>query len=144
MREHQSMVGELFSVGKKGGFKLMFRTMNYTNWIFPNIMAERGFPENGSDGVQQFFYRSDGFQLWNILQRYASSVVYRAYSSDTAVLQDNPLQQFACSLANKHLGNIQGFPSSIPTRESLVEIITSIIFSASVQHQVTPLVPSFH
>ena len=91
LQEKQSLAGKLFSVGQKGALKLLSKKMNYNNWIFPNIMTERGFPENESDGLQNFFYRSDGFRLWNILHRYVSSTVYKAYSSDIAVLQDNHL-----------------------------------------------------
>ena len=98
-------------------------------------MAERGFPEDESDGVRNFFYRSDGFRLWNIFTRYVSSIVYRSYPSETSVLYDKQVQQFASSLANPNLGNIPGFPSVILTRSDLVEILTTIIFTSSFQHQ---------
>ena len=126
----------MFSVGRTGALKLLSDNMNFKKLVFPKIMAERGFPEDESDGVRNFFYRSDGFRLWNIFTRYVSSIVYRSYPSDTSVLYDKQVQQFASSLANPNLGNIPGFPSVILTRSDLVEILTTIIFTSSFQHQV--------
>eukprot|EP00090_Calanus_glacialis_P043131 TRINITY_DN7631_c0_g1_i7.p1 TRINITY_DN7631_c0_g1~~TRINITY_DN7631_c0_g1_i7.p1 ORF type:complete len:921 (-),score=153.36 TRINITY_DN7631_c0_g1_i7:68-2830(-) len=135
IREYESNIEKMFSVGRAGALKLLSENINYKNLVFPKIMSERGFPEDESDGVRNFFYRSDGYQLWNMMSRYVSSIVYRSYTSDTAVLLDNQLQKFASSLASTDLGNIPGFPSFFPTREALVEVLTSIIFTSSVQHQ---------
>jgi len=136
IREYDSNIDHMFSVGRAGAVKLLSNNMNFKNLNFPKIMTEKGFPEDESDGVRNFFYRSDGYKLWNIFSRYVSSIVYRAYLSDTAVISDNQIQRFASSLANTELGNIPGFPSFIPSRADLVEVITSVIFASSVTHQV--------
>ena len=126
----------MFSVGRAGALKLLSDNMNFDKLAFPKMITETGFPEDESDGVRNFFYRSDGYQLWNIISRYVSSIVYSFYPSDKAVLYDTQLQKFASSLANPSLGNIHGFPSVILTRSSLVEVLTSIIFTSSVHHHV--------
>ena len=126
----------MFSVGKAGALKIISNNVKFTNLYFPKIITEKGFPEDESDGVKNYFYRSDGYTLWGIFSRYVSSMVYRAYLSDRAVIRDNKLQQFASSCANKKQGNIQGFPSLILTRKELVEVLTSVIFASSVTHQV--------
>ena len=116
--------------------QILTQNMNFKTLDFPKTMTKRGFPEDESDGVKNFFYRSDGYQLWNIFSRYVSSMVYQAYRSDAAVISDSQLQQFASSVANKYQGNVPGFPSKIPTRADLVKLITSVIFASSVTHQV--------
>ena len=136
IREHDSYVDDMFSVGKEGAVKLISQNMNFTNLVFPMTMTERGFPEDESDGVRNFFYRSDGYKLWNILGHYMQSLVYRFYISDSAVKNDIKLQQFASSLANQDQGNIPGFPGYIHTRHSLTSILTTIAFTSSVVHHV--------
>ena len=116
--------------------QILTQNMNFKTLDFPKTMTEKGFPEDESDGVKNFFYRSDGYQLWNIFSRYVSSIVNSAYVSDQAVIQDNQLQQFASSVANKNQGNVPGFPSVISTRSDLIEVLTSVIFASSVMHQV--------
>ena len=127
----------MFSVGKSGAMKLLAENMNFTSLLFPKTMEERGFPEDESDGVRSFFYRIDGYKLWNIFSHYLQSIVYRFYVSDSAVARDNMLQQFAASLADPDLGNIPGFPTNIHTRDSLAEILTTIVFTSSVVHHVS-------
>ena len=136
LRENNPKIDQVVSVGKAGALMLVSNNINFKNLNFPQIMAEKGFPEDESDGVRNFFYRSDGYKLWNIFSRYVTNIVYRFYLSDTKVKGDNQIQRFASSLANRELGNITGFPSSIPTRADLVEVITSIIFAASATHHV--------
>ena len=127
----------MFSVGRAGALKLLSDNINFQSLVFPQIMVERGFPEDESDGIRNFFYRSDGYKLWNIFSRYIHSIVHRVYTSDVYVLYDNKIQQFAASLSNPELGNIPGFPNVIRTRAELVEILTTIVFTSSVQHQVS-------
>ena len=117
----------MFSVGKAGALKIISNNVKFTNLNFPKIMTEKGFPEDESDGVKNYFYRSDGYKLWNIFSRYVSSMVYKAYIYDAADISDNQLQQFASSVANKYQGNVPGFPGKMLTRADLVKVITSVI-----------------
>ena len=134
--DHASAADQFFSVGVVGAKKLVSQDRNFKRLNFPKIMTERGFPEDESDGVKNFFYRSDGYKLWNIFSRYVSGMVNTAFLSDEAVIQDDQLQQFASSVANKNQGNVPGFPSVISTRSDLIEVLTSVIFASSVMHQV--------
>ena len=136
IREYESQIDDMFSVGRVGAIKLLSLNMNFNNLIFPKVMARRGFPEDESDGLRNFFYRSDGYKLWHIMCNYVKNIVYRLYVSDSAVILDSNLQQFASSLANKDLGNIPGFPSFILSRTTLAEVLTAILFTSSVLHHV--------
>ena len=135
--EYDSQIDDMFSVGRSGAMKLLSEKMNFRNLLFPKVMTERGFPEDESDGVRNFFYRTDGYKLWHIMSRYVQSIVYRNYLSDSAVIFDTQLQQFAGSLADKDLGNIPGFPYFILSRVTLAETLTTILFTSSVVHHVS-------
>ena len=135
--QYDSQIDDMFSVGRSGAMKLLSEKMNFRNLVFPKVMTERGFPEDESDGVRNFFYRTDGYKLWHIMSHYVKSIVYRSYLSDSAVILDTQLQQFASSLASKDLGNIPGFPYFILSRATLAETLTTILFSASVVHHVS-------
>ena len=138
-KEEDSLVDNLFSVGKSGAIETIKQYTNFSNLYFPTTMEERGFPKDESDGVKDFFFRSDGFKLWHILKRYVHGIVYKIYSSDSSVTQDRKLQEFTRSLASPDQGNIPGFPASLHTRRSLVTTLTAIVFTPSVFHQVSKL-----
>ena len=137
LAEKDGIFDDLFSVGRSGAMEILINNNNFSNLDFPKSMEERGFPEDGSDGVKDFFFRSDGYKLWNILKGYVQGIVDKIYPSDSSVSQDKKLQEFSRSLADKDKGNIAGFPAAIHTRESLVTTLTIILFTPSVLHQVT-------
>ena len=135
-----SLADKLFSVGDSGAQKLIKQYTHFSNLHFPTTMEERGFPEDESDGVKNFFFRTDGYKLWNIFERYVKGIIDRIYHSDLSVRGDTQLQAFASSLADLKRGKIYGFPSSIQTKEALVKTMTTIVFTASVLHHVSYIV----
>ena len=135
--KEKDVVDQVFSVGVSGALKLIEDNTNFSNLNFPKTMEERGFPEDESDGVKDFFFRNDGYKLWNILKLYVQRIVYKIYPADSSVSKDIKLQEFSRSIADKSRGNIAGFPAAIHTRGSLVTTLTMILFTPSVFHQVT-------
>ena len=131
-----SIVDDLFSVGLSGAIELIRKHSNFSNLHFPKTMEERGFPEDESDGLRNFFFRKDGYKLWHILKRYVHGIVYKIYPRDSSVKQDKMLQEYTSSLANPDRGNIPNFPPAVHTRLSLVTLLTKILFSSSVLHHV--------
>jgi len=127
------------SVGKNGALQLMSEEMSKRfSWFaeaFPRQMEERGFPRNKTDGLKGFYYRDDGFMLWDALHEYVEGVVRHTYPSDKAIEEDTSLKSFHASLHNPEEGNIRGFPKTPGNRNQLTETLTLMIFTASVQHQ---------
>jgi len=139
INKNNSIVGNIFSVGRNGALKLLsdhlMKVFNFQESAFPKMMAARGFPKDESDGVKDYFYRSDGFKLWDIITKYVEGVVNKKYDNDLEVEKDEVLQNFAQSMSDFNEGNIRGFPENIKTKELLIESLTNILFTGSVQHQ---------
>ena len=100
-------------------------------------MAKKGFPEDESDGVRDFYYRKDGYRLWNILNKYVQKAVDIVYPSEDSFLNDGDIHKFIASLGNSKEGNIHGWPAKISKLSDFVNALTVVIFSSSVQHQVS-------
>ncbi|XP_078722908.1 polyunsaturated fatty acid 5-lipoxygenase-like [Lampetra fluviatilis] len=131
------LTNSTFAVGTVGGLRLAvesFQRYHFMEMSFPRELQNRGFDAAGSDGLEDFLYRDDGFKLWRVLGTYVREVVCRHYHTDADVLHDKGLQDFAAALADRRRGNVTGFPSPITTRELLMECLTNIIFTASAQH----------
>ncbi len=126
-----------FSAGTTGGLRLIFKEWkkwDFFGMSFPQQLLSRGFDEEGSDGVEDFFFRDDGFKIWNALIEYISNVVAAVYKDDAAVAADPVIQTWAQETADPERGAVPGFPEKIETQELLVNTLTNIIFLASAQH----------
>jgi len=134
-----ALVDHQFAVGRDGAIQLIADDMsNRYSWpaeAFPRMMEERGFPQNKSDNLTDYYYRDDGFKLWDALHKYVEGVVNSKYGSDQEVEEDEKLKGFHASLADSKRGNIPGFPETPGNRVQLTDTLTSIIFTGSVQHQ---------
>ncbi|CAH1250203.1 ALOX5 [Branchiostoma lanceolatum] len=100
--------------------------------VFPKELKRRGFDESGSDGLNGYFYRDDGFKLWNIYKTYVTGFVDKTYTNDQAVAADQALQRF-CQMVEGP-GQLHGFPREISTKRLLIDCLTNIIFTVTAQH----------
>ncbi|CAH1265658.1 ALOX5 [Branchiostoma lanceolatum] len=124
-----------FSVGTGGGLMMCvmrWSKYNFTKESFPEQLKKRGFAEDGSDGLEDYYYRDDGMTLWNILKKYVTSAVDESYKTDQDVEADKELQAFAQMTCVK--GQVYGFPFYIDSKGLLVEVLTNTIFTMTAQH----------
>lgn len=140
----QTLVSEIapftdatFSPGTVNALKIF--SVGYQEWDFlgdnfVNNLKKRGFDEVRSDDVDGYYYRDDGFKVWNAFKKHFSNIICGLYESDDKVAKDEHIQAWCDELCNPDLGDIKSFPSSITTRELLAEVITSIVFYCSAQH----------
>ncbi|XP_035663506.1 polyunsaturated fatty acid 5-lipoxygenase-like [Branchiostoma floridae] len=129
------LIEHLYAASTAGAFRMIIN--EYSNYslmdmAFPEELKRRGFDESGSDGLQDYFYRDDGFKLWNIYKTYVNGVVDKIYVNDQAVASDQALQRFCQMIEGP--GQLHGFPREISTKRLLIDCLTNIIFTVSAQH----------
>lgn len=126
-----------FAIGTGGGLQLFLKAWkdwDFFGMSFPEELKSRGFDEQGSDGVEDFYYREDGFKIWNAYTDYVTNIVNAVYKDDAAVAADPVIQAWAAETSDPKRGDIPGFPSAIETRDLLIKTLTNIIFLVSAQH----------
>ncbi|XP_078662728.1 uncharacterized protein LOC144906393 [Branchiostoma floridae x Branchiostoma belcheri] len=125
----------MFATSTVGGLVMFlkeWRKYNFMDMAFPEELKRRGFDEAGTDGLKDYFYRDDGFKLWNIYKSYVTGMVNHAYADDQAVQADKALQEFCKMTAGP--GQLRGFPREISDKKLLIDCLTNIIFNVSAQH----------
>ncbi|MBD1902797.1 SRPBCC family protein [Trichocoleus sp. DQ-A3] len=132
-----AFTNETFATGTAGAMQLFLKALkkwDFFGMSFPQELLSRGFDEQGSDGVENYYFRDDGFKIWNAYTEYVGDVVAAVYQDDAAVAADKVIQAWAQETADPARGDVPGFPVAIETRELLVKTLTNIIFLASAQH----------
>ncbi|XP_078585172.1 uncharacterized protein LOC144867204 [Branchiostoma floridae x Branchiostoma japonicum] len=125
----------MFATSTVGGLHMFikeWRKYNFMDMAFPEELKRRGFDEAKSDGLEDYFFRDDGFKLWHIYKDYVTGVVEEAYPADQKVTDDKALQDFCQMIEGE--GQLRGFPREISTKKLLVDCLTNIMFNVSAQH----------
>jgi len=133
----QAFTNNTFAVGTAQGKQLAsiyWQKFDFFGWSFPKELEARGFTRDGKDGLSGYFYRDDGFKLWDAFGNYAQNFVYRHYKTDQDVANDKDLQAFCYDLSAKEFGNYPGFPTQILTKDFLCEVLQIIIWNGSALH----------
>eukprot|EP00058_Branchiostoma_floridae_P011775 XP_002597263.1 hypothetical protein BRAFLDRAFT_66398 [Branchiostoma floridae] len=115
-----------FSVGTGGGLMMCvmrWKQYNFMKESFPEQLKKRGFDEERSDGLEDYYYRDDGMELWNILKKYVTSAVDESYKTDQEVEGDKVVD-----IVKRRIVTDCAL-SLIPQ-----EVLTNIIFNMSAQH----------
>ncbi len=114
---------------------------NFSSFALPNNLRQRGV-DNPST-LRDFPYRDDGLLLWNTLEDYISRYIGIYYKSNHDVRQDFELQNWIEALrkpVNEGGFGVSSLPAKLINRDQLIEILTTIIFTASPQHSAIALV----
>lgn len=122
--------------GGEGMFTILRRSLSsitYSSLCIRDNIAERGL-----EAVPNFYYRDDGFRLWDIIHRFVQGVLTYYYKNDAEVQQDSELQKWILDIFEHGLlsqaGPCSGMPQSFTTVSELVKFVTMVIFTCSVQH----------
>lgn len=113
------------------------QAVKYNASFFPDTLRERGVEDTGA--LPDYPYRDDALSLWNEIHTWVHDYVSVFYATDRDVARDTEVQAWVQELvAAGHIQDIGDGPSSAPasisTRAYLVNLVTQIIFVASVQH----------
>lgn len=128
-----------FVIGTNNGVAVasrLWHTYDFFNTSFPGQLAARGFTREREDGLTGYYYRDDGFKLWDCIGNYARNVVNTYYKQDSDVLTDKCVQAWAEEMANPAKANVKGFPTKIESKERLALCLQIIIWNGSAFHSV--------
>ncbi|XP_061785003.2 hydroperoxide isomerase ALOXE3-like [Nerophis lumbriciformis] len=125
---------EMSSLGLDGIYEAMVRS--HAELTYSKLCIRENIVARGLESIPNFYYRDDGFQLWDMIHSFVKAVVGHFYRSDTEVVKDSELQGWVheiftqCFLGKKS----SGCPESFQRVEEVVKFITMIIFTVSAQH----------
>uniref|UniRef100_A0A8C2CGZ8 Arachidonate 5-lipoxygenase a n=1 Tax=Cyprinus carpio TaxID=7962 RepID=A0A8C2CGZ8_CYPCA len=110
------------------------KTFTYRSLCFPEAIKARGM--DSKEELPYYFYRDDGYSVWEAVTSFVTDVVDIYYDKDETVQEDAEIQAFVkdvCSFGMQDFDYCE-FPKSLQTKEQLVEYLTIVIFTASAQH----------
>ncbi|CAJ1067409.1 polyunsaturated fatty acid 5-lipoxygenase-like [Xyrichtys novacula] len=110
------------------------KTLTFRSLCFPDMIKSRGVDKK--DELPTYFYRDDGYRVWEATKSFVSDVVHIYYNSDETVQEDEEIQAFikdVCSFGMQDFDHCE-FPKSLKTRKELTEYLTVVVFTASAQH----------
>ncbi|XP_005894875.1 polyunsaturated fatty acid lipoxygenase ALOX15B isoform X2 [Bos mutus] len=118
-----------------GGFSELIqknmKQLNYSALCLPDDIRARGVED-----IPDYYYRDDGMQIWGAVERFVSEMIGIYYPSDESVRDDSELQAWVWEIFSEgFLGReSSGLPSTLGTREALIQYVTMVIFNCSAKH----------
>uniref|UniRef100_A0A3P9C8N2 Arachidonate 15-lipoxygenase B-like n=1 Tax=Maylandia zebra TaxID=106582 RepID=A0A3P9C8N2_9CICH len=121
------------SSGGEGALTILRRSLTsltYSSLCIPDDIEERGLKD-----VPNFYYRDDGLQLWEIINRfyYHFSTLAFYYKTDAEVQEDTELQNWIKEIFQYGFLS-QETTGEFSTMDEMVKFVTMVIFTCSAQH----------
>eukprot|EP01087_Luapelamoeba_hula_P006965 TRINITY_DN1704_c0_g1_i2.p1 TRINITY_DN1704_c0_g1~~TRINITY_DN1704_c0_g1_i2.p1 ORF type:complete len:1532 (-),score=208.78 TRINITY_DN1704_c0_g1_i2:397-4689(-) len=146
LSDKDSVFDRIMGCGLVGSLALMQKAyttrFSLMDRAFDKEMAARGFYEVTSaedDNLPGYYYRDDGYKLWNAIKKYVTIVVHHpdVYGNDqwtdSRIQRDDQLQALKRELADPEMGNVPGIPE-LETADDLIDFLTTIVFTCTAQH----------
>ena len=135
-----SLIDKTFSTGLLGALQLMANdyrdNFRLDELALPKQLAKRGFKavkQGRRDVLPGYAYRDAGLMYWSALKKYIDAAVRSVYLSNDQVTDDEELMAMLYELGDPDRGAMPGMPT-VRTRAALVELLTSVVFTATAQH----------
>ncbi|XP_037541657.1 polyunsaturated fatty acid 5-lipoxygenase isoform X3 [Nematolebias whitei] len=110
------------------------KSLTFRSLCFPDMIQSHGM--DNQEDLPTYFYRDDGYRVWETTKSFVSDVVNIYYTGDERVKDDEEIQAFVkdvCSFGMQDFDYCE-FPKSVKSRDELTEYLTVVIFTASAQH----------
>ena len=127
------------SVGSHYNYLLKetYRRFNFSDMDLSSNIEDRRVGD--ADLLPHYYYREDGLALWNIIKKFARTVLMLQYWTGQNVRTDEELQTWIHDLHTNGLpvwedGTDHNIPKVIETLDQLIQLITTVIFTASAQN----------
>nr|XP_057910165.1 polyunsaturated fatty acid 5-lipoxygenase [Doryrhamphus excisus] len=110
------------------------KSLTFRSLCFPDMIKARGV--DSKQDLPTYFYRDDGYKVWEATKSFVSDVVSIYYTSDEKVQGDEEIQAFVKDVCNFGMQGFDSceFPKTMKSRDELTEFLTVIVFTASAQH----------
>lgn len=135
--EVEPITDRTFSPGTAQAMQLFLEAWDEYDFFdnnFVNDLKNRGFDEEQTDGVKDYYYREDGFKLWNAMGNYIEKVVDASYPNDKDVENDEHIKKWAHETSAADRADIPGFPKRIYSKVLLVKSLQTIMWNLSAAH----------
>uniref|UniRef100_A0A673ANG3 Arachidonate 12-lipoxygenase, 12R-type-like n=1 Tax=Sphaeramia orbicularis TaxID=375764 RepID=A0A673ANG3_9TELE len=125
----------LFSAsGGKGLVPFVVKSLS--SITYDSLCIKKDIAYRGMQKVTDFYYRDDGCELWDILERFVNGLLTLYYKSDAEVVEDSEVQNWIQDIYENgfHSQESTGIPQRFTTVAELVRFVTMAIFTCSCQH----------
>ncbi|CAL8295119.1 unnamed protein product [Lota lota] len=103
---------------------------------YSSLCIRDDIKERGLESVPSFYYRDDGIQIWDKINRFVQGVLGYYYKEDSDVQRDTELQTWVHDIFEHGFLSLteSGMPRRLTTVAELVKFVTMVIFTGSAQH----------
>ena len=110
------------------------QNFSFKDHYLPKRLEDRGVAN--TDQLPHYPYRDDALKIWHCIHQWVSEYLDVYYRDDFDIEEDYELQAWAAEISSEQGGRIKGFgdDEGVASLDSLKDIATMIIFTASVQH----------
>jgi len=131
-----SSANQCIGINSGGAAARAYKTLRYENLNVPKMMKSKGLCDPNE--LPNYYYRDDVFKLWYAIEDYIKRIISIFYKENKDVAEDGELQSWTEDVAVEGIGwqdgDTKGFPRNINSIDQLVEYVTIIVFTCSVQH----------
>ena len=109
-----------------------YKSWSVKEFAFPKDIENRGLSDEAA--LPHFPYRDDGLLIWGAVEKFVTSYIRLYYKKEKDVAQDTELQAWAKELKDPDQGHVIDMTSPINTRQELIDLVTTVIFTCGPQH----------
>jgi arachidonate 15-lipoxygenase len=105
---------------------------SFDQFAFPTEIKNRGMAD--TNAMPRYPYRDDGMLVWEAVEKYVRKYLQIYYKTTEDILQDKELQAWAEEMVSESGAKVKGFPASFQDVNSLIQVVTNIIFTCGPLH----------